>query len=150
MNRIHGLHNTPENRAWRTLKQRCENPKNPDYPNYGGRGIRVEFASFEQFLAEVGSRPTPQHSIDRIDVNGNYAPGNCRWATDAEQRRNRRDNVLVELNGVVMVLADAARTLGWKRGSTAKRVAAGKAPFRILGKRSELPESVRAELGERP
>lgn len=147
----HGQHRSAEYQAWRAINQRCGNPKNPSYPNYGARGIRVTFASFEQFRDGLGPRPSAHHSIDRFpDNNGHYAPGNVRWATAAEQQRNRRDNVVVELNGKLMVAADAAAALGWRRGSLAKRLASGNVPFRVVGRLGELPESVRAELGERP
>lgn len=79
--------------VWSQMKSRCTNPKNAGYPNYGGRGIRVcdEWArSFEAFAAHMGERPSPAHSIDRIDNDGNYEPGNVRWATPKEQRHNRR------------------------------------------------------------
>jgi hypothetical protein len=72
---------------------RCENPNVERYPHYGGRGISIceEWReSFEAFLRDMGRKPSPDHSIDRIDVNGNYEPGNCRWATDSEQQRNKR------------------------------------------------------------
>lgn len=76
------------------MKNRCYNPKCPRYKDWGGRGIRVcdrWLASFEAFYADMGPRP-PKTSIDRIDVNGNYEPGNCRWADIKTQRANRRDS----------------------------------------------------------
>jgi hypothetical protein len=76
------------------LIRRCEDPRRADYPRYGGRGIRVcqrWRESFEAFLADMGSRPTRRHSLDRIDVNGNYEPGNCRWATGSTQAKNKRN-----------------------------------------------------------
>ena len=75
------------------MKYRCSNPRAKDYPDYGGRGIKVcerWLNSFENFLADLGPRPTPQHSIERLDNDGNYEPGNCVWATKQEQNRNRR------------------------------------------------------------
>lgn len=78
--------------AWSSMQQRCTNPARRDYPDYGGRGIRVceLWRDFRNFLADVGPRPSPQHSLDRIDNDGNYEPGNVRWATAKEQRANRR------------------------------------------------------------
>jgi hypothetical protein len=73
---------------------RCHDAKNKHFRHYGGRGIRVcdRWDSFENFLADMGSRPSTKHSIDRIDCDGNYEPGNCRWATWSEQRLNQRRN----------------------------------------------------------
>ena len=84
---------TPEYTCWNNLKQRCLNPQHAAYPNYGGRGITVCDAwrgSFRQFLADMGPRPSPAHSLDRIDNDRGYEPGNCRWTTIDVQRRNQR------------------------------------------------------------
>lgn len=82
----------PEYGVWKTMRQRCNNPNNSDYPAYGGRGIRVcaRWDDFAAFLQDMGRRPTNRHSIDRVATNGNYEPSNCRWADDFEQAANRR------------------------------------------------------------
>ncbi|HFK1476726.1 hypothetical protein OCF13_26385 [Bacillus tropicus] len=91
--KIHGNSKTPEYSAIISIIGRCENPKNPEYNNYGGRGISVcerWRSSPGLFVEDMGERPSPNHSIDRIDVNGNYEPSNCRWATLSEQGHNKR------------------------------------------------------------
>jgi len=88
--KTHGQTETPEYAAWQNAVQRTTNPRNPEWRRYGGRGIRMCFESFAAFVSEVGPRPSPAHSIDRIDNNGNYERGNLRWATKTQQTHNRR------------------------------------------------------------
>jgi len=107
----HGNSTVAEYRAWINMKSRCLNPNTPGWDNYGGRGIAVcdrWAASFEDFLADVGRRPSPKHSLDRWpDPNGDYGPTNCRWATPTEQMRNLRTNHKVVVGGSEMTLAEA-------------------------------------------
>ncbi|OAH36994.1 hypothetical protein AX777_18320 [Sphingobium yanoikuyae] len=118
---IHGTHlmsYTSEHKTWAGMKARCLNPNNKFWPNYGGRGITVcdrWLNSFEAFYEDMGPKPSPKHSIDRIDVNGNYEPGNVRWATDSEQMQNVRHNVRVTFQGDDVVLIEACRRAGIER-----------------------------------
>jgi hypothetical protein len=107
----HGMSNTPEYRHWINMITRCEYPGATGYQSYGGRGIRVcdrWRKDFAAFYKDMGPRPSPGHSVDRIDVNGPYSPENCRWATQAVQARNTRVNHRVRLNDRAMPLAEAA------------------------------------------
>ena len=81
----------PERRAFTSAKYRCNNPKAPNYRLYGGRGIEMRYQSFEDFILDVGLRPSAKHSLDRINNAGHYEIGNCRWATKSQQASNRRD-----------------------------------------------------------
>lgn len=90
-----GYKKIPEYRAWINAKNRIRNPNLKDYPRYGGRGISMHpswWNDFSQFLKDVGCRPSPLHSIDRINPDGNYEPGNVRWATAKEQANNRSNS----------------------------------------------------------
>lgn len=116
---------SPERRKlyhiWRQMRQRCSNPSRPYYRHYGGRGIRVcdlwekSFAAFER---DMGPRPSPKHSIDRIDNDKGYEPGNCRWATPKEQTRNRSN---VRLNAELAADIRAALRRGESRMDIAAR-----------------------------
>lgn len=113
-NTTHGGTGTVEHEIWRGMKERCENPNTQQFCDYGGRGISIcdRWRDFSAFLEDMGQRPSPLYSIDRMDVNGNYEPVNCRWATDKEQSRNRRNNILVKVGGASMPLSQAVEVLG--------------------------------------
>ena len=105
-NTRHGMNGTKEYHAWSELKQRCNNPKEPQYKNYGARGIKVcdrWLHSFENFYEDMGNAPDGC-SIDRIDVNGDYCPENCRWADNETQQYNRRDTVKITFDGITETL----------------------------------------------
>lgn len=81
---------TPEYQAYHNARTRCTNPNSENWPRYGARGIKFLFTSFDQFMDEIGPKPTPDHQLDRRDNDGHYEPGNVRWATPAENTNNRQ------------------------------------------------------------
>lgn len=119
----------PEYRVWMNMIQRCTNPKNPSYPDYGGRGIKIcerWRMSFEDFYSDMGPRTTPDHSIERDDVDGHYEPGNCRWATWPEQFRNKRNSLLVVVDGEKRTITEAARDKGINAVTARDRLITGR------------------------
>lgn len=122
--RTHGMRQTREYSTWQMMIARCENPNTPFYENYGGRGIKVceRWKSFEKFYEDMGQRPDGM-TLDRIDNDGDYSPTNCRWATDAQQRRNTRRSILITHNGETKCLKDWATAIGMSYRTLYKRVA---------------------------
>lgn len=101
-NKTHGCTHDLEYGIWKTMKARCCNPKTKSFANYGGRGIMVcdrWMNSFENFISDMGTRPSRKHSVERKNNNGNYDPSNCVWATQKEQSNNTRSNRILEFNG---------------------------------------------------
>lgn len=137
MNRVHGHagvgRETRTYWSWKSMKQRCNNPKVPKFRNYGGRGITVcaRWSVFENFLADMGERPDG-HTLERVDRNGNYEPGNCRWATKRDQSRNTSQTVWIEVGVERMCLEDWAARLGMSPGSIRSRLAHGWDPVRAV------------------
>lgn len=114
----HNGRGTKEWHTWKEMIKRCYNVNMPYYKDYGGRGIRVCDRwrhSFPNFLADMGYAPSAKHSLDRKEVDGNYEPDNCRWATELEQQNNRRNNRRVEHEGKTLTVAQWARELGLTR-----------------------------------
>lgn len=123
----HGMTDTKAYRTWSGMKHRCYVESDKKYADYGGRGIRVcdrWLDSFENFLADMGS-PEPDQTIDRMDVDGDYSPTNCRWATQIEQQNNRRDNVIIDLGGERLTMAQYARKHGLNQDKIQQRLARG-------------------------
>jgi hypothetical protein len=119
---------TPEFRAWSRMIGRCTCKSNKDYHRYGGRGIRVcdrWINSYENFLADMGRKPTLGHSLDRADNNKGYEPGNCRWATQREQCNNRRSNRLITHNGETHSITEWSRRTGLDRSCISGRINQG-------------------------
>lgn len=110
----HGLRSKPEYEVWRLMLRRCEDPSFTGYRYYGGRGITVcdRWRDLHAFIEDMGPRPSKTHSIDRIDGNKGYEPGNCHWATKTEQCRNRSMTVWIERDGKKMTLKEAAEDAG--------------------------------------
>lgn len=127
----HG-HNTrktgasPTHRSWAHMVQRCTNPNNDGWAQYGGRGISVceRWRSFDAFLADMGERPAGT-SLDRIDVNGDYRPDNCRWATIAVQAANKRQAFMVTYRGEQICLHHLAKRFGMVAPTLRQRILAG-------------------------
>lgn len=114
----HGLsHSAPEYNSWANMLTRCTNPNYKQYEDYGGRGIKVceRWREFESFYADMGAKPAPEYTLDRIDVDGDYEPSNCRWATPLEQANNARSNIPLTHNGQTMNLTEWAREMGIKK-----------------------------------
>lgn len=130
--RTHGeSHKTRLYRCWKHMRGRCNRPTCKDYPNYGGRGITIcpewdDYVVFRDWALSNGY--ADDLTLDRIDCDKNYEPGNCRWIPMAEQSRNRRMCIWVELNGVKMILKDVCQILGLNYRSVCNRVKFGWAP----------------------
>lgn len=117
--------NMAEYKCWDHMVYRCVNPDSEAYANYGGRGITVCERwrdSFDAFLNDMGSRPSRLHTIDRIDNDGNYEPGNCRWATKREQANNKRDTVKVAYHGREVTISDLRLAAGLKHSTLFMRI----------------------------
>ena len=114
-NRTHGMYGTPVYKVWIRMRNRCNNPNNTAYKDYGGRGIKVctRWDSFETFYADMGERPKGL-TIERIDNNGSYEPTNCKWATTTEQHRNTRTNRMIKYGGESKCVSAWAEELGIK------------------------------------
>lgn len=123
-NRSHGQAGTRTYRIWQAMLNRCRNEKTIQYANYGGRGIEVcsRWHSYESFLRDMGECPPGDHSIDRIDNDGNYELSNCRWATRKQQNRNKSSNRVITFNGVSKLLCEWASDLGIDQASLRERL----------------------------
>lgn len=123
-----GRKKTAEYHAWLGMKSRCTWAPGANYARYGGRGISVcerWSGSFEAFLADMGRKPSPGHTLERIDNDGNYEPGNCRWATRSEQNANTSLSRRLTFRGETLTLRGWAMRLGVKREALKKRLRLG-------------------------
>lgn len=124
----HGMTHTTEFKIWGGMKERISNPNYHGYANYGGRGITMceeWFNSFETFLADMGPRPSPNHSMDRINNSEGYSKANCTWSTVKQQARNRRTNHLLEYKGEKLPLAVWTERLGFRKMTLRNRIVSG-------------------------
>jgi len=112
----HGLCNTKIWTTWSGMRQRCLNPNNKRWASYGGRGIKIcsRWNTFEYFLCDVGMPPSERHQLDRINNDGDYEPGNVRWATPKEQANNHRSNVNLSHGGQTLTLTQWAERIGMR------------------------------------
>lgn len=131
--RGHGMSLSPTWNTWEGMLKRCYRPSNASYRRYGARGITVceRWRQFENFFADMGVRPEGKE-LDRIDTNGNYEPGNCRWVTRAENSRNRCDTRMISALGKTQCLTDWARELGIHVSSLSARLDRGWSPERAV------------------
>lgn len=129
-NTTHGMSKTPEYKIWEGIKMRC-NPTTSKSSNYGRRGITIseEWSSFEKFYEDMGPRPSKLYSIERLNNDKGYSKENCVWATRRQQQNNKRNTLFTVLNGEVVPLAEAARSMGVTYNSLAAKARAGKIPL---------------------
>lgn len=130
----HGLRRVPEYAVWAMMRQRCNNPNFPAYKHYGGRGITIceRWHQFTDFYADMGSRPSPEHELDRINNDGPYSPENCRWTTSTVNRNNTRRNRWLEYDGERLTIAEWSRRTGISYGALTKRLRRGWSTERVL------------------
>ena len=133
--KTHGLSNSLTYKSWTKMRERCNYPKSNRYASHGARGIKVckRWEKFENFYENMGERPSKDHSIDRVDNNGNYEPENCRWATQKEQANNRRSNRWVTIDGVTKTYTEWCEERGIKRNTVTSRLSYGWTIERALG-----------------
>lgn len=128
----HGMRATPEYAIWCAMRSRTSNPNSRVFRIYGGRGISVCQRwkdSFEAFIADVGRRPSPKHSLERLDVNGDYTPENVVWASMKTQQRNRRNNHMLTIGSETKCLAEWAEISGIQYATLLRRVKVGWSPY---------------------
>lgn len=114
---------TPEYKVWSGMKRRCNNPNSKSYKDYGSRGIKLCAKwddppyGFLEFYKDMGKRPSEKHEIERINNEGNYESGNCKWVLRAENAKNKRNNINITYKGQTMILADWSKVSGIKRAT---------------------------------
>jgi hypothetical protein len=137
---------TSEYMAWLGAKKRCENPRNPSFHRYGGRGIGMCARwrdSFDVFLRDIGPKPDPAYSLDRVDPNGDYEPANCRWASVGVQNRNRTGVRWYEFEGQPVLLSDIAAFFGITRDEARELDRKGLLPMQRLVRAPVVPDRLK-------
>lgn len=155
-NTTHGMSETATYGGWSAMRDRCSQRTHSEWPRYGGRGVSVceRWDSFENFLQDMGERPSAAHSIDRWpNRSGNYEPGNCRWATHQQQARNKSNTVLIEFRGEALTAAEWSERTGLGADLIAQRIRNGWEPGRAMSAPSRAPKpratAVRPGIGGR-
>lgn len=133
---MHGLSSNSAYNCWKKMRSRCRNPKDSHYKYYGAKGIAVceRWDDFAAFLEDIGRRPSPGHTIERIDNGRGYEPGNCRWATQAEQNKNRDFVARLHVGNATLFTADVAKIVGRTRQYITRLVARGLTLEQVLEK----------------
>lgn len=130
--KVHGESKPPttEYRAWKAMRDRCRDPEHQSAQYYAARGIQVDgrWATYENFLGDMGRKPTPKHSIDRIDNDKGYGPDNCRWATPEEQSRNRSSVRKITIDGKTATVREWCAVYGVNPGAAMARIYRGMSP----------------------
>lgn len=146
----HGMVESRTYQAWTSMKRRCLAPRSPNYQNYGGRGIKVceQWMNFKGFYADMGDCPDG-YSLERIDVNGNYEPSNCKWIPAREQHLNMRRSITVEIDGMRMGLKEACLKLGLNYRTVQSRInLLGRSKEEALGLCTNSAQSAGLDLKE--
>lgn len=140
----HKMHGTQEYTAWNNMWTRCTNIKSDRYKNYGGRGITVckEWEIFTNFINDIGMKPSINHSIGRIDNNGNYCKNNCRWETPLQQKTNTTTTVLIEFNGVKKIASEWAKEFNISEFKIRQRFARGIMPPELFNRENFNEKSI--------
>lgn len=141
--RLTGKRLWPEYGVWKSMRTRCTNPNTASWDRYGGRGISVceRWNSFDAFIEDMGRRPTPEHTLDRVNNDGNYEPGNCRWATIEEQRSNTRRNRHITAHGKTQTIMSWEKELHVSHQTILRRLKLGATPEQALMKDIRVLES---------
>jgi hypothetical protein len=146
---FHGLSNAPEYNVWHKIIDRCTNPKSKAWNDYGGRGITVCERwknSFRLFIEDMGRRPSPELTVERVDNDLGYAPDNCKWATRKEQCLNKRNNLLISLNGRTMTLKEWSFETGIERQTISRRLRRGWSAKDALTKEPQMTNTRKKRL----